>query len=266
MNYVSEITGERNQIEHYLNLNVENMEGEVFKQFYEGKIKNFFVSNYGRIKTVVKSNKKAMIKKQKISNKERLYINITDTKVEHVSRLVAKAFIPNPNNLPVVAHIDNNPKNNCVDNLRFDTQSGNMQQARDDGRLKGFGIPQPAVALDSNGKIISYHDGVAEALKKYEGKWSRVNSEVQIVGNVIIMRQSYFESLSENERLNMCYELFQRMLKVVNEQLIDEQKQTAEIIGCSNSYPSMLTKDKFSADYNGHKVTRLKNMLGVTGI
>lgn len=34
-----------------------------------------------------------------------------------VSRLVAKAFIPNPDNLPQVNHKDENPANNCVDNL-----------------------------------------------------------------------------------------------------------------------------------------------------
>lgn len=34
-----------------------------------------------------------------------------------IHRLVAKAFIPNPNNLPVVNHKDTDVTNNCVDNL-----------------------------------------------------------------------------------------------------------------------------------------------------
>ena len=44
-----------------------------------------------------------------------------------VHRLVADAFIPNPNGLPVVNHKDNNRKNPHVDNLEWCTQSYNIQ-------------------------------------------------------------------------------------------------------------------------------------------
>ena len=43
-----------------------------------------------------------------------------------VHRLVAKAFIPNPLNLPFVLHNDDNPSNCCVDNLRWGTHQDNM--------------------------------------------------------------------------------------------------------------------------------------------
>ena len=48
-------------------------------------------------------------------------------KLAGAHRLVAQAFIPNPNNLPCVNHIDCNKANNCVDNLEWCTVAYNNQ-------------------------------------------------------------------------------------------------------------------------------------------
>lgn len=69
---------------------------------------------------------------------------LTDT--EHnrrkflLHRLVAQTFIPNPNNYPIVMHLDNNPLNCNVDNLQWGTYSENNAQAIKDGLNK---IPRP---------------------------------------------------------------------------------------------------------------------------
>lgn len=54
-----------------------------------------------------------------------------------ISRLVAQAFISNPNNYPLVRHIDDNPHNNNIKNLKWGTQMDNMRDCVKHGRLVG---------------------------------------------------------------------------------------------------------------------------------
>lgn len=49
-------------------------------------------------------------------------------------RLVAEAFLPNPENLPIVRHLDDNPLNNSVDNLAWGTYKDNAQDRKDHKR------------------------------------------------------------------------------------------------------------------------------------
>lgn len=56
-----------------------------------------------------------------------------------LNRLVAMIYIPNPDNLPLVCHRDNNPLNNKVENLYWGTYKENTQQCIQDGRFKPGG-------------------------------------------------------------------------------------------------------------------------------
>lgn len=52
-----------------------------------------------------------------------------------VSRLVAMVYIPNPNNLPVVMHLNNIRTDNRAENLKWGTQKENTQQCIQEGRF-----------------------------------------------------------------------------------------------------------------------------------
>lgn len=53
-----------------------------------------------------------------------------------VHRVVAEAFIPNPDDLPIVRHINDCPENNAVENLAWGSQTDNMQDCISHGRFR----------------------------------------------------------------------------------------------------------------------------------
>lgn len=55
--------------------------------------------------------------------------------VARVHRLVAQAFVANPDNLPFVNHIDCNRANNMASNLEWCTQWQNLKHSSDLGRM-----------------------------------------------------------------------------------------------------------------------------------
>lgn len=94
------------------------------------------VSNKGRVKALertVMNNGGLQRKHEKIlrinysNNRHGQVVLCKDGKTypRLVHRLVAIAFIPNSENKPVVDHIDTNPRNNCVENLRWVTVQEN---------------------------------------------------------------------------------------------------------------------------------------------
>jgi hypothetical protein len=54
----------------------------------------------------------------------------------NVARLVAEAFVPNPNKYPCVLHRDDNALNNAVSNLEWGTLQENSRQAAERGRTR----------------------------------------------------------------------------------------------------------------------------------
>lgn len=89
------------------------------------------VSNYGRVKSLdYNRTKQEKILRQGKNKYGYLMVVLYKEgkgKTIKIHRLVAQAFIPNPNNYPCVNHKDECKTNNCVDNLEWCTQKYNIK-------------------------------------------------------------------------------------------------------------------------------------------
>ena len=100
------------------------------------KIGEFEISNYGRCKSIdrmiIRKNGRPFYAKGKILSQhidDRGYLRCSAGKIH---KLVAEAFIPNPNHYTIVHHKDHNKLNNCVSNLEWidETKHNRMHGGR----------------------------------------------------------------------------------------------------------------------------------------
>ena len=91
---------------------------------------SYFISNFGRVFSK-KSNK---VMKNRVVSKNGYQQITLDNSQLLVHRLVAQAFIPNPNNLPCVNHKDENPGNNDFRNLEWCTYKYNSNYGTNPSR------------------------------------------------------------------------------------------------------------------------------------
>ena len=167
-------------------LNLENLPNEEWRDIkdFEGL---YQISNYGRVKSLahirefIGSNQFTTfesryyvdncILKAKLDRYVRvqLYKNSTEYEFYNVHQLVGNAFIPNPENKPIIDHKNNNTYDNRVNNLQWATYSENAKYSWKRGRKKQCGIEHHASKLigqyDSDGNLIKTYYGSGEASK-----------------------------------------------------------------------------------------------------
>ena len=102
------------------------------------------ISNFGRVR-----NRNGAVLKQRIKRTKCTCYKTVDLWKDgryykkYIHRLVADAFIPNPNNLPFVNHKDEDGTNNFIDNLEWCTREYNVNYgtAKERRAKKIRGVP-----------------------------------------------------------------------------------------------------------------------------
>lgn len=131
---------------------------------YEGL---YQISNYGDVKSFHNyGNQKERI--MKLCIKKGYYeVGLRKNGIKKyylVHKLVANAFIPNPNNLPCINHKDENKLNNNVNNLEWCTYAYNNSYG---DRLKRVSISnklkKEVCKLNINGEILNVYKSIREA-------------------------------------------------------------------------------------------------------
>lgn len=143
---------------------------EVWKDIpsYEGY---YQVSNLGRIKRLPRhkpTDKRKThnnIRKPRLAENGYFRINLSkDNSVKWfgIHRLVALAFIPNPDKLPVINHKDENKQNNRVDNLEWCDRVYNIQYGSRTERMaktRGKAVAQ----ITKDGELVATYYSIGEA-------------------------------------------------------------------------------------------------------
>ena len=101
------------------------------------------VSNLGRVKSLY-FNKEKILTTHTCKGYQRVGLSKNKKQTLYfVQRLIAEAFIPNPDNLPEVNHKDENKVNNCISNLEWCNHNYNSNYGTRKDRISKTHINHP---------------------------------------------------------------------------------------------------------------------------
>lgn len=143
----------------------------------------YYVTNTGDIYSCqIFHNPDGRIRKLKFTETKDGYLRVSLSDSEHkkhlrlVHRLVAEAFIPNPEHKSDVNHIDGNKQNNYISNLEWTTRSENILHAYrklrkkpncpNTGKIGKESTRALVIQQIKDGKIVAEYYGAREASRK----------------------------------------------------------------------------------------------------
>lgn len=125
------------------------------------------VSSEGRVRSLLRGTPRIL--KASIDNKgyHRIRVTINRNKMSFkIHREVAKAFIPNPNKLPQVNHIDCDKGNNNIENLEWTSNRGNAHHAIKNGLWNSVFEGAKRVNDAKKKPIIGFYAGETECYSR----------------------------------------------------------------------------------------------------
>lgn len=135
---------------------------------YNGR---YQISNMGRLKSFAQDRKNGKIHTGSLTHKgylsSKLYDGNGNSHMHPMHRLVASAFIDNPNGYPQINHLDEDKTNNRADNLEWCTNDYNMNYGTRSKRAAESNRCCPTTSkavysVDAKGNIEEY-DSICEA-------------------------------------------------------------------------------------------------------
>lgn len=134
---------------------------ETWKRIIYNNIPTFYeVSNTGKVRNI-NTNKELAIHEEMGYCHTSIKVNGVYKRCR-VHRLVAQAFIPNPENKPYVNHLDGIRHNNNVENLEWCTPAENTQHAWRIGLCKSA-VAKEVYQYDLKGNFIAKYESITQA-------------------------------------------------------------------------------------------------------